>query len=314
MKTAPDWNGQRYYPISRFYRKRFGERVHKITVNVAKTCPNRRKSGGTGCIFCDEWGSAGDRSMMDLPLPNQIRINREKIAARFNVEKFLVYFQPFSNTYTELTRLEENIETALSQDRICGVVIGTRPDCLPDEIFPLLGEFHERSFVSIELGVQSFSNQRLEFLKRGHSAEQSIQAIEKLHRFSGVDVGIHLIFGLPGEMDREIIEAAGTVSALPVDNVKLHNLHVLVNTPLEVLYRKNLFEPEELEEYTRKVVLFLEHLSPEVAVQRLAAVASRRDDLVAPSWTAERSRPTQFIQKRLKDLNTYQGIHHEAVG
>ncbi len=309
MKIFPDSSGRRYYPISQYYKKRFGERVHKITVGVAETCPNRAAAGGEGCVFCDQWGSAGNRLMKDQPLQQQIRSNRQKLHERFKVDKFLVYFQPFTNTYSRLSELEKNIELSLEEDQVCGVVLGTRPDCLPPEIFPFLKRFHEQSFISVELGVQSFLDERLIFLNRGHNVDHSIRAIHQLHEDSGVDIGIHLIFGLPAETDSEIVEAANTINNLPVGNVKLHNLHVLANTPLEDLYRKHLFKPVELDEYARKVVLFLEWLSPDIAVQRLAAFAGRWNDLVAPEWTGERLKPSQNIQERMKSGDTHQGKH-----
>lgn len=307
MKTFPDWNGQRYYPISQFYKNKFGEKVHKISVSVVQTCPNRKRTGGEGCIFCDEWGSAGNRLEKDLPLRDQILIGRKKLANRFKVKKFLVYFQPFTNTFTSLDRLKKNIELALKEDQISGVVLGTRPDCLPMEIFPLLKKFQVQSFISVELGAQSFLDQRLDFLNRGHTSEQVIMAIKRLHNQSGVNVGVHLIFGLPGETDEEIIATAKIINTLPVDNVKIHNLHVLANTTLEGLYRKNQFKPLELKEYAHRVILFLEHLSPGIAVQRLAAYVGNKNQLIAPSWTKERLQPSQYIQNQLKELNTFQG-------
>lgn len=303
------WGGQRYYPISQFFKKRFQEKVYKITVSTASTCPNRLNNpGGEGCIFCDEWGAAGNHlSMSPGSLSEQIQENKVKLQQRFRVNKFLVYFQPYTSTYTQLSRLQENLETALEDPDVVGVVLGTRPDCLPPEIFPMLKKFHEQSYVSVELGVQSFNNERLAFLNRGHSAECSIEAIRKLSDLSGVDVGVHLILGIPGETEAELREMTKTINQLPVHNIKLHNLHVLENTGLARLYRQGDFVPVDLETYTEKVLQIIPYLKPEVAIQRLTAVAARWDDLVAPEWTKERMRPPQFIQNRLKELDLYQG-------
>jgi len=157
----------------------------------------------------------------------------------------------------------------------------------------------------VELGVQSFDDSQLTYLQRGHNSQCSIKAIQQLHDLCGVDVGIHLIFGLPGESDESIIATAKQVNALPVHNVKLHNLHVLKGTLLEQLYQQGQFMPITLEEYARRVALFLRHLSPDIAIQRLAAVANRWDELVAPDWTKEKMRPIQYIE----DLMNAQGIH-----
>lgn len=303
----PEWDGQPYYPISRFYKNHFGEKVYKITVSAAQTCPNRERNKGVGCIFCDELGSAGSHLIKHMPLKSQITVNRERLTRRFRVNKFLVYFQPFTNTYKRLNRFKEDVELALQQEKVLGIVFGTRPDCLPDELFHYLKQVWERAYVSAELGVQSFSNRQLHFLNRGHSAEDSIQAIKRLHQESGINIGIHLIFGLPEESDEEIVETATIINGLPVDNVKLHNLHVLAKTPLHDLYDRGEFSPLRLEEYARRVILFLGHLSPDIAVQRLAAVAPRWEELVAPDWTRERLRPSQFIVKQMKETGRYQG-------
>lgn len=312
-KDFPDWDGQPYFPISRFYKNRFGEKVYKITVSAAHSCPNRERNQGVGCIFCDELGSAGSHLVNRQPLDQQISENREKLRKRFKVNKFLVYFQPFTNTFRQLERFKADVELALAKENVVGVVFGTRPDCLPEEIYPYLRDVGQRSFVSVELGVQCFSDQQLIFLNRGHTAEDSINAIKDLNQKSGIQIGIHLIFGLPDETDAEIVQTARIINSLPVDNVKLHNLHVLAKTPLHELFLANRFVPLDLPEYARRVLLFLSHLSPLIAVQRLAAVAPRWDELIAPEWTKNRLKPTQYIINQMRIHSLYQGkFHHES--
>lgn len=313
MNRFPNQQGMRYYSINRFYREHFGEKVYKIAVAVAYTCPNRGPDG-FGCVFCDQWGSAGVHHTKDLPLEEQITRNREYLAKRYRVKKFLVYFQAFSNTYNRISELQANMDLALAQPQVDGIIIGTRPDCLPPESIDLFANISENTFLSVELGVQSFSNEKLEFLKRGHTAEQSIEAIYRLHEKTSVHVGIHLIFGLPNETDPDIIHTAKTINSLPVDSVKLHNLHVLKNTPLEKEYRQNGFQPLELEPYADRVILFLEHLSPYTPVQRLAAYAGPDVGLIAPQWTGDRLQPSTWIQKQMAQRNTYQGFHWREEG
>ncbi len=239
-----NYQPRRYYPISQYYRERFGDKVYKVSVSVAETCPNRQANGKLlPCVFCDEWGSAAYHLERDKPLAEQIRLNRDKIALRYRAQRFLVYFQSYTNTFDRVTRLEQRFDTALAQQGVVGLVVGTRPDCLPARVLPLLRGTHEAAYVMVELGVQSFHDPHLKFLQRGHDAACSLRAIDRLHHESGIDVGVHLIFGLPGETDEQIVAAAETLNNLPVSNVKLHNLHVLTNTPLEQLYRAGKFSP-----------------------------------------------------------------------
>ena len=302
------WGDHRYFPISQFYKNRFNEKVYKVSVSIAETCPNRQQNSKMPlCIFCDEWGSAAYHLERDKSLQQQIIINRDKIAKRYRAKKFLVYFQSYTNTFDRVSELEQRFNIALNEQAIVGIVLGTRPDCLPSRVLPLLKKTHETHYVMVELGLQSFFDHHLEFLQRGHDVARGYEAITKLHEQTGVDIGIHLIFGLPDETDEEIIETARIINNLPVSNVKLHNLHVLKNTPLAELYEKGHFQPCELEEYIAKVSLFLQHLSPHIAVQRLAAVASRWDELIAPQWTKDKMRPTQMIEDHLKETHAWQG-------
>jgi len=302
------WDNHRYFPISQFYKNRFGEKVYKVSVSIAETCPNRQPNSRMPlCIFCDEWGSAAYHLERDKSLKEQIIVNREKISRRYRAKQFLVYFQSYTNTFDRVSELEQRFKVALEQDDIQGIVLGTRPDCLPGRILPLLKQTHEDHYLMVELGLQSFFDHHLTFLQRGHDAQRGFEAIQKLHEHTGVDIGVHLILGVPNETEDEIIQTAQIINELPINNVKLHNLHVLTKTSLAEMYHQGQFLPIELDEYIDRVVLFLQHLSPTVAVQRLAAVASRWDELIAPAWTKEKMRPTQLIEDRLKELDTWQG-------
>lgn len=302
------WNNRRYFPISQFYKNRFGEKVYKVSVSIAETCPNRQPNSRMPlCVFCDEWGSAAYHLERDKSLKEQIIVNREKISRRYRAKQFLVYFQSYTNTFDRVSELEQRFKVALEQDNIQGIVLGTRPDCLPSRVLPLLKQTHDKHYAMVELGLQSFFDHHLTFLQRGHNAQRGYDAIQKLHEHTGVDIGVHLILGLPNESDDEIIQTAQIINKLPINNVKLHNLHVLSKTPLAEIYHQGKFQAIELDEYIDKVVLFLQHLSPMVAVQRLAAVASRWDELIAPAWTKEKMRPTQLIEDRMKALDTWQG-------
>ncbi len=302
------WLGLPYRPISEFYTRRFGGKVYKIPVSVVDDCPNRRGlKGMQTCVFCDVWGSAARSESMNMGLRDQIQKFQEAISKKYKAENFLVYFQAYTNTFTKLDALRINFETALSFPKVRGLVVGTRPDCLSKGVIDLWNEYDAKSFVSVELGVQSFDNGQLEFMRRGHTREQSLKAIEKISKESSVDLGIHLIFGNPGETDAQMIETAKICNDLPISSIKLHNLHALKETPLEEMYHRGEFIPVERDLYAHRVRLFLEHLSPRFYIHRLAAFASRWEELVAPKWTSDKMGTHQFLIDDLRRHESFQG-------
>ena len=305
-------HGKRYRQLSQHYRERFGEKVFKVSVSVVDTCPNRaNRNGAAVCIFCDKWGSAAYHLFRDQPLLKQIQINREAVRKRYRAEKFLIYFQAYTNTFGRFRELESLYQIALKEKDVVGIVVGTRPDCLPKRVLLKFAEIAQENYLSVELGVQTYDDAQLLFLSRGHDSASSLSAIRNLKKLPELNLCVHLMFGIPDETDTQIRETAEILSEHEVDGVKLHNLHVLRNTPLEKLYHESRFTPVELEEYSRKVTLFLENLSPKIAIHRLAAVASRWDELVAPEWVREKMRPTQFIDDYLAAKETWQGRFFE---
>ncbi len=297
----------RYHPLSAHYRRRFGCRVYKVSVSVAQTCPNRTSPVMSVCVFCDEWGSAAYPQHARRSLAEQIRINGEHMRRRFKADKLLVYFQAYTNTFTRQRELERMIETALAQPHVAGIILGTRPDCLPPRVWRLLDEVSHQAYVSVELGVQTLDDEQLVFLSRGHDAASSLRALEQLGAHERIDGCAHLMFGIPGETPRQLRETAHTLSALGVNGVKLHNLHVLRGTPLADMHAAGTFTPVTLDAYADKVITFLEYLDPAVPVHRLNAVASRWDEVVAPPWACKKMEPTMFIIQRMAERETWQG-------
>lgn len=315
MSIVTHWNGFPYYPISQFYKNKFGEKVYKVPISVAQTCPNREGLKGMKvCNFCDVWGSAAFPEFRDLEIKNQIIVTKDRMGKRFNANKFLVYFQAYTNTFSKTSQLKKQFDIASEFDDVLGFVVGTRPDCLSQAVFELWNEYLDKGyFLSVELGVQSFDEKQLLWMDRGHTAELSVKAVERIRKNSPkVDLGIHLMFGLPGETDEDIIMAAKKCSELPIDNVKIHNLHVLKNTTLEEDFNAGEFKPISREEYTRHAGLFLQHLRPGIAVHRLAAVASRHEELVAPEWAKSKLDNYQYILDYMKDNSLYQGQHFSS--
>ena len=298
-----------YNPISQFYRDRFGAKVYKISVAVADTCPNREGLRGMKtCNFCDQWGSAAYAENLSRPLHEQINSVREILIEKRHAEKFLVYFQAYTTTFERVAKLREQFEVALEFQDVVGLVVGTRPDCLSDSLFELWNETAKRTFLAVEMGVQSFNEEQLIWLRRGHTAAQSIKSIERIAKnCPDVNLGIHLIFGLPGETDAQIIETAKRVNSLPIQNVKLHHLHVLKGTELENQHARGEFTPIDREVYFHRCNLFLQHLRQDISVHRLAAFSARWDELVAPLWTSQKMHTYQGMLDYMADRSSYQG-------
>ncbi len=309
-----------YYPISSYYKQRFGAKVVKVPVSVVDTCPNRLGlKGMKTCVFCDEWGSAAYEKKQSLSLVDQIAEVQRLKASKNKAAKYLIYFQAYTSTFVAVEKLRAQFDLALTQPDVVGLVVGTRTDCISPALVRLWQEFSTKTYLSVEFGVQSFFDHHLKFLERGHDSASAIKVIADMVRggtvdVSGertidvahertidvahertIDIGVHLIFGLPHETDDEIVRTAGIINSLGVHNVKLHNLHVLKNTELENIYNRGEFVPLEIEEYARRVKLFISHLSPKIAIHRLGAVASRWEELVAPEWTRYHMRTYQYI-------------------
>jgi len=300
--------GRRIQPLSEHYRKRFGHKVYKVSVSTAQTCPNREGLRGMSvCSFCDEWGSAAYPERRHEPLTRQVEANAARIRRRYKAGHFLVYFQAYTHTFDRVSRLEALYEEALAVPDVEGIVIGTRPDCLPTGMIRRLAAWGRRTYVSVEVGVQSLDDAQLRWLSRGHDAASSREALARLRAFPEIEVCAHLMFGLPGETDRQLRETAAALGQLGVHAVKLHNLHVLKGTPLETLWRQGRFEPPTLAEYAAKVAVFLEYLPPRVVIHRLNAVASRWDEVAAPAWARHKLAPAQAILDTLAERNTWQG-------
>jgi radical SAM protein (TIGR01212 family) len=299
-----------YFPISQFYRQIFaGEKVYKISVSVAETCPNREGIRGMQtCRFCDQWGSAAYSDNLKIPLAAQIEKVRATLIEKRLAKKFLVYFQAYTTTFTRVKKLREEMELGLSYPDVVGLVVGTRPDCISDSLLDAFNEMSERTFMAVEMGVQSFDNRQLEWMHRGHSAEDSIKALRRMReRCPKVNLGMHLMFGLPNETDQDVIDAALKVNEIGVQNVKLHHLHVLKNTPLADDYARGEFVPVEREVYFHRTMLFLQNLRKDIAVHRLAAFAPRWDELIAPAWTSHKMKSYSDMLQFMRDRGAYQG-------
>jgi radical SAM protein (TIGR01212 family) len=315
MQTlAPDRFDEHYYSYRRYVKETFGGKTYKVVVSSGLTCPTRDGLiDQGGCAFCDVRGSSSffGKKGRGSEISEQIRSRIPGIKKRFNAEKFIAYFQSYTNTYSDIEYLREIYEAALNEPGISGLAIGTRPDCIPDPVIDLLQELAQKHYVCLELGVQSFENESLKWLERGHDGQCSRDALKRLHeRAPDVETCVHLMFGSPSDTIESAKNAALELNQLHVRGVKLHQLMILERTKLATLYRTAPFKTLSLEEYTGMVSEFLAHLSPDIYVERLCATATHKEECLAPEWSRSRWDPHNQMRIMMlkKDLRQGQAI------
>ena len=294
-----------YNKFSEHLKETFGCRVYKISINAGFTCPNRNGTKGIGgCIYCDEFGS-GNRAYLNLSIPEQIKKGIEELKKKYKAEKFIAYFQAFSNTYASPDKLKKLYDEALQSPDIVGLSIGTRPDCVNKDILAMINEYTEKYYVWIEYGLQSASDETLRKINRGHSVADFINAV-KLTKNYDINICAHIILGLPFESKETMLKSADLLNELGIDGVKIHSLYVVKNSGLAELYQKGQFQTMTQEEYVTLAVDYLERLSPSIIIQRLTG-ETYRDLLIAPDWTLRKNETIKMIEEELKRRNSYQG-------
>jgi radical SAM protein (TIGR01212 family) len=292
--------------FGRYLKKVFGETVYKVNVDAGFTCPNRDGTLGiTGCIYCNNSSFRPSRCSPDIPLRQQIQNGIQYISSRYKAEKFLVYFQPYTNTYAPVEELSKLYEEALSIPSVIGLAIGTRPDCVDEEKIELLEKLAERYFILIEYGLQSIYNKTLQYIRRGHDYETFLKAL-KMTVGRGIRIGAHIIVGFPTETKEEMIAMADEISCLPVEFLKIHQLQVVKGTILAQQYKENPFPTFEYNEYIDFLVDFIERLSPNIVLQRLFATAPD-EILIAPIWGRTRQQIIRDIEERFIKRDAFQG-------
>ncbi len=287
-------------------RRRFGCRVSKVTVDGGFTCPNRDGTRGRGgCIFCDNAAFSPDGARAEVPLERQISQGMAYHRHRLGSEKFLVYFQKFTNTYAPVEKLRDLYSRALGMPDVLGISVGTRPDALGSDALDLLAEIARSRYVCVELGLQSMDAAILRWMNRGHTLAEYLRAVERVAR-RGIHVCTHLIYGFPGETRASFVKTAGLLAGLPVTSVKIHQLHAVLGTRLAELCRGGRLELLSLEEYVAGVCDFLEQLPSQVSIQRLYGSAPL-EMLVAPGWGLKNNRMWYAVVNELKKRGTWQG-------
>lgn len=310
-KIYPEfWLDKPYYSLNAYCRHTYHEKLYKIAIDAGMTCPNRDGSlDNRGCIFCSAGGS-GDFSVKSnqLTITEQIRQGLALFGTKNTGQKFIAYFQAYTNTYAPVQTLRHLYTQALSAPEIAGISIATRPDCLPDEVLLLLAKLKEEypdKFIWIELGLQTIHEQTALYIRRGYPLFCFIQTMEKLNRIS-LPVIVHTILGLPGETDAMIYETIRFLNTFSIFGIKLQLLHILRQTDLEKDYVNGLFSALTQEHYVDLVIGCLERLSPETVIHRITGDGPK-DLLIAPRWSLDKRNVLNHIHREMRLRNSWQG-------
>jgi radical SAM protein (TIGR01212 family) len=308
-----DWgHDKRYNDYSSYIKQTFGERVQKVSVNAGFTCPNRDGSKGTGgCAFCNNSTFNPSYCGPELSIIEQIDKGISFFRPKYQTQKYLAYFQAYSNTYGETAYLLEQYQQALSHPKVTGIVLGTRPDCISDDLLEHLKEWKKDYYIAIELGAESTSDDTLLQINRGHSYAETVDAARRIAA-AGIPVGMHLILGLPGEGRAQLLQHASEVSRLPISFLKLHQLQIVKGSAFAKLYEStpeyfNLFTAEE---FIDLVVDFLELMLPRIVMERFISQAPH-DLLIAPKWGLKNFEFVAKVEKRLAERDSWQGKKYQ---
>ncbi len=299
---------KRYNDYSSYIKRTFGERVQKVSVNAGFTCPNRDGSKGVGgCAFCNNSTFNPSYCGPELSILEQIEKGTSFFRPKYQTQQYLAYFQAYSNTYGETSYLLEQYQQALSHPKVTGIVLGTRPDCISDDLLVHLKEWRKDYYIAIELGAESTSNDTLLQINRGHGYEETIEAAHKISDV-GIPVGLHLILGLPGEDRSQLLKHATEVSQLPISFLKLHQLQIVKGSAFASIYKENpgYFNLFTAEEFIDLVVDFLELMNPRIVMERFISQAPH-ELLIAPRWGLKNFEFVAKVEKRLAERDTWQG-------
>lgn len=288
----------KYTTLNQHYQHLFGCKVYKLALDGGFTCPNRDGTVGTGgCIFCSPYGGGEFAQPQCESIALQLEQAKRRVAAKIKNGKYIAYFQSFTGTYAPIGHLQALYTAALEPDDVVGIAIGTRPDCLGDDVIALLAQLRRRKYVSVELGLQTIHESTATYIRRGYDAGVYYDAVKRLKE-AGIEVVTHIILGLPGETPQMAVETTRAAVAAGTDGVKFHLLHVLKDTDLEQEYRAGRFACLDLPQYAAILKDCLAVLPPHVVVHRITGDGAKRD-LVAPLWSADKKRVLNYINQTL---------------
>ena len=304
-----------YNDFSTFLKRHFPFKVQKISLNAGFTCPNRDGTKGYGgCTYCNNQTFNPEYCHTDKSITRQLEEGKHFFAHKYPEMKYLAYFQAYTNTYDGLESLKRKYEEALAVDGVVGLVIGTRPDCISDELLDYLAEQNARTFVLVEYGIESTNDETLRRINRGHSWVDTVDAVNRTAG-RGILCGGHVILGLPGETRTDIVGQARDISSLPLTTLKLHQLQLIRGTRMAREYEEHPddFHLFDVDEYMSLVIEYIEHLRPDIVLERFLS-QSPKDLLVAPDWGLKNYEFNHRLWKRMRELDSYQGKMYDKWG
>lgn len=303
-------NQERYNHLNEYYKNKFGERTLKICIDAGFTCPNRDGTFSTsGCIFCSEKGSGELIKFSKLHISEQVN-NFLNSYRGMRANKFIVYFQNFTNTYDSLENLKEKYDAALVNDKIVGISIATRPDCITEEIAKLIASYADKYDVSVELGLQTSNNNIGKIINRCYSSIQFTTAVNILRKYN-IEIITHMMIGLPKETFEDIKDTVKFINEHDIQGLKIHSAYIVKNTVLANMYYNKKYEPITLDYYLDALTYVITHVRSDLIIHRISGDAPK-DLLVAPEWNLHKKWILNGFEKRLKDENLWQGKFYKA--
>lgn len=310
MQLPSDWLGKPYYSLDAYLKKKFGEKVYKLSLDGGMTCPNRDGTlGNRGCIFCSEGGSGDFAADRRLSIRQQIQAQKVLISKKRPVQKYIAYFQAYTNTYAPADVLEQLFTEAISDPEVVILSIATRPDCLNPEILSLLERLNRQKPVWIELGLQTVHESTASYIRRGYALPCFESALTELKQRS-IPVIVHTILGLPFETEEMVLETMRYLNRCPIDGIKLQLLHVLKHTDLAIEYQAGVFEVLSREAYLSLLTRCFAVLRPDLVIHRLTGDGPK-DLLIAPLWSQAKRSVLNDLHHRMKTEQIFQGMNYE---
>lgn len=300
-------SNKRYYTLDYFYKHKFNCKIAKVSLNGGFTCPNKDGSKGTGgCIYCSKLGSGDYAGNINDDIVKQFNDIKKIMDNKWKDSKYIGYFQANSNTYASVDKLKSLYEPILGIDNVVGLSIATRCDCLEEDVLDYLEELNKRTYLTVELGLQSIHEETSNFINRCHTLEEFEDGVRKL-RERGIDVVIHIINGLPNETEDMMLDTVRYLNKLDIQGIKIHMLHIIKDTKLALYYEEHPFHILDRDEYIDIVIKQLELLRDNIVIHRLTGDPNP-DELVEPKWTIKKIDVLNGIDKEMKKRNTYQGV------